>query len=391
MPEVRITSSVQWVGAIDWERRLFDELLPLPDGTTYNSYLVRGSEKTALIDTVDPNFTGVLLGNLRENGVKRIDYVVINHAEQDHSGSLAAVLAEYPDSKAVATPKCKAYIVDMLHVPEDRIMTVEDGATVSLGGSELKFIHFPWVHWPETMLTLFAKEGILFPCDMFGSHFAVGDVRNADEAKRHEISKTYFATIMMPFRNVIEPRLPKVQELGLDLIAPSHGPIIREPAKMLAAYRQWISAKPDNLAVIPYVSMHDSTRRMVMHLAGALVARGVKVELFHLADADIAGLATSLVDAATIVVGSPTVLAGLHPKAAYAAFLANALRPKARFATLIGSYEWGGKAAEQLVGMLPNLKVEVLPPVLIKGAPRAEDFAALDRLAGAITEKHASM
>ncbi|MHC1593990.1 MAG: oxygen-binding di-iron domain-containing protein, partial [Methanotrichaceae archaeon] len=160
------------VGAIDWDRRLFDDLIPLPDGTSYNSYLLRGEENTALIDTVDPKMADVLVGNLRELGVEKLDYVVTNHAEQDHSGSLPRVLELYPDAVVVCSPRCRDLLVDHLHIPKDGFMIVKDGEALSLKEWTLKFLHTPWVHWPETMCTYLEEEKILFSCDFFGSHLA---------------------------------------------------------------------------------------------------------------------------------------------------------------------------------------------------------------------------
>ncbi|MCX7911453.1 MAG: FprA family A-type flavoprotein, partial [Dehalococcoidales bacterium] len=148
-----IRDGIYSVGAVDWDRRLFDSLIPLPDGTSYNAYLVRGESKTALIDTVDPPMKDILFKNLGELGVAHIDYVVFNHAEPDHCGSIVEVLAKFPRAKAVCTPKCKGLLIDRYGVAEDRFVTVADGETVALGGRTLEFIHAPWVHWPETMLT----------------------------------------------------------------------------------------------------------------------------------------------------------------------------------------------------------------------------------------------
>ena len=162
-----IKKDIYCVGAIDWDRRLFDSLIPLPDGTSYNAYLIKGSQKTALIDTVDPPMKDVLLNNLDQLGIKRIDYVIFNHAEPDHSGSIREVLAKYPEAKAICTPRCKDMLIDRFMVAADRFKTVKDKETISLGNRTLEFIHAPWVHWPETMLTYLQEDEILFPCDFF--------------------------------------------------------------------------------------------------------------------------------------------------------------------------------------------------------------------------------
>ncbi len=386
MEKREIKANIYWLGAIDWDRRLFDALIPLPDGTTYNAYLVEGSEKTALLDTVDPQMADQLMAQL--DGVSGIDYIVSQHAEQDHSGAIPLVLERFPQAKVIVTPKAKGMLMDLLRLPESSLVTVKDGETLSLGDKTLKFIHTPWVHWPETMVTYLEEDRILFSCDFYGSHIATTDIFVTDQGRVHEAAKRYFAEIMMPFRSVIAKNIEKLGAYDIQMITPSHGQIYDDPAWIMADYRAWTLASPKNTVLLPYVSMHASTRQMVDHLVTALVKKGVRVERFNLTVTDIGKLAMALVDAATIVVGTPTVLAGPHPLAAYAAFLANALRPKAQFLSVVGSYGWGGKAVETLAGMIPNLKVEVLAPVLCKGVPTQPDFEALDHLADTIAAKH---
>jgi flavorubredoxin len=383
-----IRPGIHAVGAIDWDRRLFDALIPLPDGTSYNSYLVKGSEKTVLIDTVDPTMEHELWHHLSDLNCQRLDYVVANHAEQDHSGTLLRVLERYPMAKALCTPRCKGMLMDFLLVPEDRIMTVEDKQTISLGDRTLEFIHAAWVHWPETMLTYLKEERILFPCDLFGSHLATTDLYVTDEGRVYEAAKRYYAEIMMPFRANIEKHLERLKGYQIDIIGPSHGPMYNKPAFIMDAYRSWVLDKPKNEVVLPYISMHGSTKVMVEYLVGALADRGVTVKQFNLESTDLGKLAMALVDAGTLVIGVPTVLVGPHPAVAHAAFVANAIRPKLQFVSIIGSYGWGSKAVEQLSGLIPNLKVEVLPPVYCKGLPKAQDLKALDALAETIAQKH---
>ena len=384
----QLKSNIYSVGAIDWDRRLFDELIPLPDGTSYNAYLVKGREKTALIDTVDSTMADVLIENLNQLEIKNIDYVIANHAEQDHSGSLPQILDIYPNAKVVATPKCKDMLMDLLLIPESKFITVDDGSSISLGDKTLEFIHAPWVHWPETMFTYLKEDKILFTCDFLGSHLATSDLFVTDEPVVYEAAKRYYAEIMMPFRTTIKKHLEKIKELKIERIAPSHGPIYDKPEFILNAYRDWVSDEVKNEVVIPYISMHGSTKEMVDYLVNALIKRGITVKQFNLSKTDIGKLAIALVDASTLVIGTPTVLAGPHPNVAYAAYLANALRPKLKFASIIGSYGWGGRMVEQLKMMVPNLKVDILEPVVIKGFPKEEDFKALDNLAEKILNKH---
>lgn len=384
----KLKENIYEVGAIDFDARLFDRLIPLPDGTSYNSYLLKGSEKTALLDTVDPAKTEVLLDNLIELGINKIDYIVAHHAEQDHSGSLPDVLLLYPDAKVVTNPKCKSMLIDLLGIENNKFITVEDGQTLSLGDKTLQFIYVPWVHWPETMATYLKQDKILFSCDFFGAHLATSRLFVYDEAVLYESAKRYYAEIMMPFRHQINTNLAKLSDLQIDIIAPSHGPVHNRPKFIVDAYKDWASDTVKNEVVVAYVSMHGSTAKMVSYLVRALMDKGITVKQFELSTVDVGKLAIALVDAATIVIGSPTVLTGQHPCAAYATFLANALRPKTKFISVIGSFGWGGRMVEQLSAMITNIKAEVLEPVLVKGEPKENDFALLDKLADVILAKH---
>jgi flavorubredoxin len=382
----KIRKRVHWMGAVDWDRRLFDSLIPLPDGTSYNAYLIEGSEKTVLLDTVDPTMTDVLMSQLED--VPHIDYVVAQHAEQDHAGAIPDVLERYENARVITTPRGKAMLIDLLRIAEDRFITVDDGETLSLGDRTLEFIHTPWVHWPETMSSYLKEERLLFTCDFFGSHLATTDLYVTEEWRVYEAAKRYYAEIMMPFRRVIQKNLDKVEEREIELIAPSHGPIYDRPAFIIDAYRDWVSEEPKNEVVLPYVSMHGSTERMVEYLVSALAERGVKVHQFDLTVTDIGKLAIALVDSATMVVGTPTLHVSPHPLVVYASHLANILRPKLKFASVIGSYGWSTRVVEQIGDLTSNLKLEFLEPVLCEGYPREADLQALEELAEAIAERH---
>lgn len=381
-----IRPGISWVGAIDWERRLFDELIPIPDGTSYNAYLVRGSEKTALIDTADPAKSEALFAQLAN--VDKLDYLVIQHVEQDHSGSAPLVLEKYPDVQILSSPKAKSMIVDHLGIPEERIQAVEDGETLSLGNWTFEFIHAPWVHWPETMLTYLREEKVLFTCDMFGSHLATDELFSRDGAHVCESAKRYYAEIMMPFASIVKGHLKKLASFDIEMIGPSHGPIHDQPQWILDAYSHWVNDEPKNLALIPYTSMHDSTALMVDYMIEALNDRGVHVHSFHMSKTDLGEYAIHLVDAATVIFGTPTVLVGPHPSIVLAAYLTAALRPKLQNAAVIGSFGWAGKAAEKTKDLCGTLKADWMDPVFTKGAPTQETYEALDKLADEIAVRH---
>jgi flavorubredoxin len=383
-----IVPGVFWVGALDFDRRIFDELIPLPAGTSYNAYLIKGSEKTALIDTVDPTKEYDLISNLVKQGIERIDYIVINHAEQDHAGSLPMVLEFFPDAVIVTNEKCRDLLIALLHLPAEKFRVIGDRETLALGNRTLEFILTPWTHWPETQVTYLREDRILFPCDLFGYHAATSSLYVSEREEFYLPAKRYFAEIMMPFRGSIKGHLEKIRTLEIALIAPSHGPVHKKPSLILDAYADWVSDTVRNEVVIPYVSMHGSTQKMVDHFTDALIARGVTVKPFNLTRTDVGELALALVDAATVVIATPTVIFGPHPQVVYATYLANLLKPKMRYASVIGSYGWGGKVPETIVKMLDHVKVEVLEPVMVKGLPDEKTMQALDRLADDIARKH---
>lgn len=375
------------IGAIDWDRRLFDALIPLPDGTSYNSYLIQGKNKIALIDAVDSTMADVLTENLNALGIKKIDYIIVQHAEQDHTGSLGRLVELYPDSIVAGSAKCLELLVEFGLVDKKKTQELKDGDVIDLGGKSLQIISVPWVHWPDTILSYLAADRILFSCDFLGSHLATSTLY-ADEAVVYRAAKRYYAEIMMPFRQHIKKHLERISNHDIDIIAPSHGPIYARPEFILNAYREWASDEVKNQVVLPFVSMHGSTEAMTDYFADALIARGIEVKRFNLTNSDTGLLAEALVDASTVVIGTPTVLAGAHPLALYAAILANALRPKTRYASIIGSYGWGGKMLEQITQAMPNLKLQLFDPVVAKGYPKEADFRRLDRLADEILAKH---
>lgn len=388
MPVREFKKNLFSIGSIDWDRRLFDELIPLPDGTSYNSYIVKGSNKTALLDAVDPEKKEELFRKLKKMGLEKIDYIVSHHAEQDHSGTIPDILEAFPEARVLASPKCKEQLMALLHIADEKIDAVEDGSTISLGDKSLTFHHVPWVHWPDTMATYVQEDKVLFSCDFFGSHYATSELFVEDESKIYIPAKRYYAEIMMPFSKMIKNNLEKVSKLDIEIIAPSHGPMHKNPSFIIDAYRDWSSDKVKNEVIIPYVSMHGSTSRMVDYFSTSLMEKGINIKPFNLSTTDIGDLAMSLLDAATIVVGTSTVLVGPHPQAVYAVYLANALRPKTKFASIICSYGWGSKAIEQIIDMLGNFKGELIDPVKVKGYPRESDYQELDRLAEEIHKKH---
>ena len=386
-----IKNNIFYCGLNDCDRRIFDELIPLEHGTSYNSYLVKGSEKTAIIDTMYPPKTGEYLKRLAENQIGKVDYIIANHGEQDHSGSIPALLEKFPNAIVLTNPKCAENIENMLHVPAEKIREVADGEEVSLGDKTLKFIFAPGVHWPDTMFTYIKEDNVICTCDFLGAHYTFSDVFAVESKELEKSAKRYYAEIMMPFRMMCKRYTQMIKDMNVDMILPSHGPVYKNPSFILDLYADWTSDTPKNLVVLPYVSMYNSTMEMIDRLAEKLNAEGIETFKFDIVDDDLGDLAMALVDAATIVMGTSMVLAGPHPMAVNVAYLASVLRPKAKFASLIGSYGWGGKLFDVIVNLLAPLKLDLIEPIQIKGKPTEEDFKKVDEMAKTILEKHKSI
>ncbi|MEM2908328.1 MAG: FprA family A-type flavoprotein [Candidatus Hadarchaeales archaeon] len=386
---IEIAPGIFWVGVEDWHRRMFDALIPLPYGTSYNSYLVVGEEKVALIDTVNPGFEQELLEKVEQIvEAERIDYVIMNHAEPDHAGGIPTILSRAKNAKLVATRKGVEMAEVLYGVAAERTVPVKEGDTLDLVGKSLTFIEAPWLHWPETMFTFCRGVGVLFPCDFFGSHLAssrlfddeVGDIL-LPEAKR------YYAEIMMPFSRFVAMALDKIKEMDIRMIAPSHGPIYRNPKKIISAYERWARGPLKRKALIIYVSMWGNTETLAKTIADAISSEGVEVVPYDVLKADLSHIARDLVDASAIVVGSPTLLAGTHPLVGLAVSLVRGLRPRAKLAAIFGSYGWAGGAVHQIENLLRQAGLEVVGTLKVRGRPSREDLESAVNLGKLIAQK----
>ncbi len=381
-----ISEGVHWVGVKDWNRRVFDALIPLPQGTTYNAYLVQGEEKTALIDTVNPGFEHELEGKVNQvTNLADLDYLVMNHAEPDHAGAIPYVMEASKDARLITTEKGAKMAQVYYQVPQGRITTVQDSDIIDLGGKILKFIEAPFLHWPETMFT-YLENKVLFPCDFLGSHTAFGFYDDEVE-ELIPFAQRYFGEIMMPFSKMGKKALEKIADLDIELIAPSHGPIHRNPERILQAYHKWTAGETKEKAIIVYVTMWNSTEAMIGAMVETLLGEGVEVSLHNLVNADIGDVARDLVDSRAIVLGAPTVLGGMHPVAIYAAHLVTALRPPLKYGVVLSSYGWGGGAATQAAEILGPTKMEVVGALEINGPPSADDYEKIAEMGKQLADK----
>lgn len=379
-----IANNIFYCGEKHPERSIFDQLIPLPQGTTYNSFLVKGSEKTALIDTMYPPLMDRLMATLEG---KEVDYIIANHGEQDHSGALPSLLKKFPNAIIVTNAKCKELLMYEHHIDENKFQVIQDKETLSLGDKTLEFHLTPWVHWPDTMFTFVKEDKVLFPCDFLGAHHTDGEIF-ADNSKELEISaKRYYAEIMMPYRTFCKKYVALIDELAPKIICPSHGPIYKEPSFILNLYKKWVSDDVEKKVLIPYVSMYNSSYEMAQRLNERLQKAGIETVLADLVHTDEGEVAMELVDAGAVVLACSMVLAGPHPKAVYVAYLMNLIKPKMKYFSILGSFGWGGRLTETIESLIPMVKAEKLDYIVIKGKPTQQDLERVDKLADELIEK----
>ena len=386
-----IKNNVFYCGLNDCEREVFDELIPLEHGTSYNSYLIKGSEKVAIVDTMYPPKTQEYIKNLDENGVDKVDYIIANHGEQDHSGSIPALLEKFPNAIVITNSKVKDNIIEMLLVPKEKIQVVANNDEISLGDKTLRFIIAPGVHWPDTMFTYIVEDNIIATCDFLGAHYTFEDVFANDSKELEHSAKRYYAEIMMPFRTMCKKYTQMLKEMKPEMILPSHGPVYKNPDFILDLYSDWSKDEGKNLAVLPYVSMYGSTEEMIDYIIKGLNSKGIDTLKYDIVRGDLGDLAMALVDATTIVLGSSMVLAGPHPAAFNIAYLARVLRPKAKIAAMVGSYGWGGNLFGKISELLAPLKPDLIEPLLVKGKIKKEDYEKLDGIVEQIYVKHKAL
>ncbi len=381
-----ISEGVFAIGSIDWKRRIFDALAPTPIGTTYNAYLVKGGSKTALIDTVHSDFQREYVGKIEQLlGSAPVDYVVMNHAEPDHAGSIAFILDKYPAT--LLTTKKGAELAGLFYnIPENRIRVVKDGDTVDLGGKTLTFYPAPFIHWPETMVTHLPENKILFPCDFFSAHNTSGLYDDeADDVMYW--AKKYYGEIMMPLAKMGRNALAKIKTLDFDMIAPSHGPIYRHPETIMDAYAKWTNQETKAKALVVYVSMYRHTEQMVYTFVETLKNKGVDVRVFDMVATEAGELAEHLVDSRAVVIASPTVLGSIHPMLQYAGIMIKTLKPPVKYGLFINSYGWGKSASAQGVEFFESAKIENVGVVEVNAAPSEEDNANLRDAAATLADK----
>ena len=382
----RISDRVSQVGALDPRLPYFDALMPTPYGTTYNSYCVRGDEKTALIDPVQEDTVDQLLQNLKGLQVDKLDYIFCLHTEQDHAGAIP-ILREVFSMLSSSERRVAELMEYHFHIPRETFKIVAEGDSIELGGVSLVCMPIPFCALAGQHDVLMPEERILFSSDLFGSHYSPAVPNCPDEEIWLLEMRAYFSEIMMPTRNHVARYTAKVRELDPKCICASHGPVWRDPSIVLDAYEEMVSDKVRRDVVIAYVSMHGSTARMVDIVADELCAAGIRVVLYDLGDPNrdlrtlVGSVVTETVNAGALLLASPTVLGGPHPAVAAMALLTNAFNPAIRYLGLLGSYGWGTQIEKQVSGLTARVKAERLESCLVRGLPTEDNEVSLRRYA----------
>ncbi len=378
MQTLEVKKDIHWVGVLNATLRAFDVVFETRFGTTYNSYLIR-ADKPTLIDGVHEKFAGEFLDKLRSLiNIRDIQYIVVNHTEMDHSGALSYVLKENPNAQILSTKTAALFLKNMLHM-DFKGKTVEDGECISLGNKQLKFIHAPYWHWPDTMFTYIEEDRVLFPCDGFATHFCderLFDDRVDDFAPdfRH-----YYEHIMGPYRKKILEAIEKIKGLNIQLIAPSHGPILRtDPWKYINAYKDWSTPRKDpnkRLIVVFYASMYGNTKKMAEAVAKGASIMNTEVKLFDAAGVSPEFMRCEIESADGILFGSSTINGDALCPLWDIINVMFSVNSKGKKCATFGTYGWSGEATRLMEDRLKGLKLNVVqPPFKVNFTPTEEDL-----------------
>lgn len=390
---VEIKPGVYWVGVDDRETKLFESLWSLPHGVSYNSYLILG-ERKVLVDTVKAEYAEELIENINSViDVKELDYVIVNHLEPDHSGSLPEIVKNAPNVKIVGTNRAIDMVKSFFHLDQETI-SVRDGSSLDIGGKTLRFIEAPWLHWPETMFTYLVEDKILFPCDAFGSFGALGNKIFDDEVDLELFfseSKRYFATIVSKYSKFVLRAIEKVKNLGIDIeiIAPSHGPVYRKnPIKIVELFERWSRDVPEKRVVIVYGSMYGNTKKIAEVLEENINSEGIDTAVHDISYGDISFILRDLLNAPAVIFGCPTYDGNIFPPLRHLVNLLEIKRLQRKIIGLFGTYAWGGNALSQLKKILVEMGHEVIEPIVsVKGAPTIDDLEKIKSLAKKIASR----
>ena len=395
MNYVEIKNNIYWVGALDPKLRVFDIIMHTPYGTTYNSYVVKGSEKTAIFETVKEAFFDEYLERLNDLNINlsEISYIVVSHTEPDHAGSVKKLLELAPNAKVVASKIAIGYLKAIVNRDFEYI-EVKEGSTLSLGDKTLKFLSVPMLHWPDTIYTYVEEDNTLITCDSFGAHYSFDKVFNdliEDKEGYMDALKYYFDCIMGPFKPYMLKAIAKIEKLDIDVICPGHGPVLRHnPMEIVEICKEWSQPTPANEikeVVITYVSAYGYTREIAEQIAKGVESQGVKSKLFDVTEHDEAEILTAINNADGLIVGSPTILADMLEPVRILLAKLNPVVHGGKVAGAFGSYGWSGEAAPRIETRLKELKMKMpLEPLNIQFRASEEECKECFEFGGTIAK-----
>ncbi|MDQ0286283.1 flavorubredoxin [Desulfofundulus luciae] len=379
MQPVEIKTKIYWVGGIDWDLRYFHGYLT-PRGTTYNAYLIV-DEKIVLVDTVKHYLFDEMLSRIKKVvDPAKIDYLVVNHVEMDHSGSVPKIMDLAPGAKIVTSPQGKKGLERHYKRNWDFVV-VNSGDELNIGSRTLKFVHTPMVHWPDSMVTYIPEEKLLLPNDAFGQHIA--SIERFDDELGwdvvHEEAAKYYANIVLPYGDQVNKALDVVSHLPIDVIAPSHGVIWRSfLPRILQVYRRWANHETGKKALIVYDTMWGSTKKIALALQDGLEDAGIPVTVRFLQTSHISEIMPDVLVSKAILIGTPTLNNGMLPSVSAFLTYLKGLRPKSRIGFAFGSYGWGGQGAKEVKAFMQSMGWEVpLDVVNLQYVPGEDELEAV--------------
>jgi flavorubredoxin len=380
MAKIQLVDGIYWVGVVDWNLRDFHGYTTTRGGT-YNSYLI-DDEKKVLVDTVKYPFFNELVGKISEfTELEKLDYVIINHVEQDHSSSYPMILNLAKNATVVATQRGKEALIKHYGEVPNEIKVVKTSDEIKIGKRTLRFIEAPMIHWPDSMMTYVVEDEVLLSNDAFGQHYATSG-RFDDEVDEHilmeELAK-YFANILMPITTLIARKIDEITKMGIPLkmIAPSHGLIWRtNPSKVVRTYMDWCKGFLNkSKVVVVYDTMWGSTDMMARAIVEGIRSAGAEAKLMKLRITELVDVVTEILDTKAVIVGSPTLHNGIFPSVGAFMTYITGLKPKNKIWAFFGSYGWGGGAVKKMVEIAKEEKFEVQEPSLeVKYIPTKEEL-----------------
>jgi flavorubredoxin len=366
MSAVEIKKDIYWVGVKNPELRVFDIIMSTKKGTTYNSYLIV-DEKVVLIDAVKDGFHEQSISNIKEIiGDRSIDYIIVQHTEPDHSGSLVKILEEYKDAVVIAS---KPALINIKNIINRDFKGIEAKEDLNIGKRTLQFVSAPLLHWPDTIFTYDEYDKILFTCDCFGCHYCHNEIFNNVVGDFSNEFKYYFDCIMSPFKKNALSAIEKIKPLMVDIIAPSHGPIHRDnPWKYVSLYEEWskgiLEKNEDKYAVVTYVSAYGYTKKIAEAIAEGIRNAGVKVECFDITELELNQIIEKIEKSKALVVGSPTINQDVVEPVWNLLSHVSPIVNRGKRAMAFGSYGWSGEAVPMITERLKSLKFKVIEPGL---------------------------